>query len=392
MMKMIYPARQFAALILGWSLLLAMFSAPMVFAQSNPPTAQETAAEVLAQIPSRCDFQHFGDCLQSMLDNANDALSNLMARLPQLLLAMIVVLSAYWFSRFVGNRLHLLRLRSRNPYMNGLLRTVVRSMIMLIAILIALDLVGLTGVVGAVLGSAGVIGLVLGFAFRDIAENYIASVMLSVRRPFEPGDHVVIEGHEGKVVSIHSRATVLMTLDGNHLQLPNSMVFKSVVLNYSRNPKRRFDFEMLIDSTQSIRKSQTLAMTAIAEIEGVLNDPSPSWLVVNHDGTAITLRFYGWIDQRESDFAKVRSESIRRVKAAFTHADILSPQTTYNIITSRSRDMAAHEPAPEPIQNGVDTSVNRDIDEQVVEARAEDRKVDLLQANTDQGADGSSGK
>ncbi len=381
MMKMIYPARQFAALILGWSLLLAMFSAPMVFAQSNPPTAQETAAEVLAQIPSRCDFQHFGDCLQSMLDNANDALSNLLARLPQLLLAMIVVLSAYWFSRFVGNRLHLLRLRSRNPYMNGLLRTVVRSMIMLIAILIALDLVGLTGVVGAVLGSAGVIGLVLGFAFRDIAENYIASVMLSVRRPFEPGDHVVIEGHEGKVVSIHSRATVLMTLDGNHLQLPNSMVFKSVVLNYSRNPKRRFDFEMLVDSTQSIRKSQTLAMSAIAEIEGVLDDPSPSWLVVNHDGTAITLRFYGWIDQRKSDFSKVRSESIRHVKAAFTHADILSPQTTYNIITSRSREVTAHEPAPEPMHNDADTSVNRDIDAQVVEARAEDRKVDLLQTS-----------
>jgi small conductance mechanosensitive channel len=373
--------RCFAILV---SIALLPFAASFptaVFAQSEQQETTQSTASTLAQIPSRCDFQHFGDCLQSMLDNANDALSNLMARLPQLLLAMIVVLSAYWFSRFVGNRLHLLRLRSRNPYMNGLLRTVVRSMIMLIAILIALDLVGLTGVVGAVLGSAGVIGLALGFAFRDIAENYIASVMLSVRRPFEPGDHVVIEGHEGKVVSIHSRATVLMTLDGNHLQLPNSMVFKSVVLNYSRNPKRRFDFEMLVDSTQSIRKSQTLAMSAIAEIEGVLDDPAPSWLVVNHDGTAITLRFYGWIDQRKSDFSKVRSESIRHVKAAFTHADILSPQTTYNIITSRSRDMTAHEPSLEPMHNGADTSVNRDIDAQIVEARAEDRKVDLLQAS-----------
>ena len=146
---------------------------------------------------------------------------------------------------------------------------------MLIGVLIALDLIGLTSVVGAVLGSAGVVGLVLGFAFRDIAENYIAGILLSVRRPFEPGDHVVIENREGKVISVNSRATVLMTMDGNHLQLPNSLVFKSIVLNYSKNPRRRFDFGMLIDPSHSIRESQTLAMTAIAQIECVLDDPAP---------------------------------------------------------------------------------------------------------------------
>src|SRR3546814_10287465 len=88
----------------------------------------------------------------------------------------------------------------------------------------------------------GVIGLVLGFAFKDIAENYIAGVLLSVRKPFSPGELIAIEDYQGKVVALTSRTTILMTLDGNQLQLPNALVFKSVLLNYSQNPRRRFDF------------------------------------------------------------------------------------------------------------------------------------------------------
>src|SRR3546814_2479456 len=90
---------------------------------------------------------------------------------------------------------------------------------------------------GAVLGSAGVIGLVLGFAFKDIAENYIAGVLLSVRKPFSPGELIAIEDYQGKVVALTSRTTILMTLDGNQLQMPNTLVFKSVLLHYSQDRK-----------------------------------------------------------------------------------------------------------------------------------------------------------
>src|SRR3546814_11904518 len=83
----------------------------------------------------------------------------------------------------------------------------------------------------------------IGFAIRDTVDNYVASLMLSLRQPFRANDHVVIEGHEGRVVRLTSRATILMTLEGNHLRIPNSTVFKAVILNYPRNPERRFDFE-----------------------------------------------------------------------------------------------------------------------------------------------------
>lgn len=374
-------------LVGAWS---ATAQAQLLPIDTAPATAPAKDAEPDAESPARalarCNPMHMGECVDRMIDSANDALVRLMERVPQLILAVLVLLIANWVSRFIGNRLHLIRLRSQNPYMSGLLRMVVRTVIVLIGVLIALDLIGLTAVVGAVLGSAGVVGLVLGFAFRDIAENYIAGILLSVRRPFEPGNHVVIDTREGKVISVNSRATVLMTMDGNHLQLPNSLVFKSVVLNYSKNPKRRFDFSMLIDGSQSIGTSQALAMAEIAKIDGVLEDPPPAWTVVEFGAAGIQLRFYGWVDQLVTDQGKVRSEAIRRVKAAFAHAGIESPRTTYHVVSSREQDAPDDQASTEPVHQAVvDTSVNREIDVQVAEARADDAGVNLLNADADTG-------
>lgn len=389
--------RTLAALLFA-SLLWALLWVPIASAQAPetaPPAATAPAEKkaspkaspvegaagiiIAPAAAAECKLDKLGDCLDAIVENSNAALARLLARVPQLVLAVLVFLLAQWCSRFIANRLHLIKLRSQNPYMSGLMRMIVRTAIMLIGILIALDLLGLTSVVGAVLGSAGVVGLVLGFAFRDIAENYIAGILLSVRRPFEPGDHVLIENREGRVISVNSRATVLMTMDGNHLQLPNSLVFKSVVLNYSKNPKRRFDFAMLIDGSQSIREAQTLAIAAITDIEGILDDPAPSWTVVEYGAAGIQLRFYGWLDQRESDLGKIRSEAIRQVKAAFAKAGIEGPRTTYHVVTSRQRDTQEIDTIAEQTQNGgVDTSVNRDIDVQVAQARA-DAAQNLLQ-------------
>ncbi len=374
--------------LLGLVAASAVAASPSPSASRAPTLAAASAGGITAPAalpvkpPSGCDIRHLGDCLDAMLDNANDALIRLLERIPLLILALLVLLIANWISRFVGNRLHLIKVRSRNPYMSGLVRMIVRTAIMLLGILIALDLIGLTSVVGAVLGSAGVVGLVLGFAFRDIAENYIAGILLSVRRPFEPGEHVVIDNREGKVISVNSRATVMMTLDGNHLQLPNSLVFKSVVLNYSKNPKRRFDFGMLIDGGQSIRESQSLAMAAIAQVEGVLEDPAPAWTVVEFGAAGIQLRFYGWVDQGESDLGKVRSEAIRQVKAAYANAGIEGPRTVYHIVTSRERDAKDIEAIDESLLNGADTSVNHEIDVQVAEARAGHSGVNMLQPDS----------
>ena len=295
------------------------------------------------------------------------------ARGPLLLVAILIVLFFAWLGSLLSRNLRMLRLRIDNPYMDGLIRRLVRVIVTLLGVLLALNLLDLSTMVGAVLGSAGVVGLALGFAFKDIAENYIAGVLLSVRKPFSPGELIRIEGYEGKVVALTSRTTILMTLDGNQLQLPNALVFKSVLMNYSQNPKRRFDFKVTIDPAHSIRQAQTLALDAYANIDGLLDDPAPSWTLVQHAPTGIELQFFGWVDQHHSDLGKVRSESIRLVKAAFTRAGVQPPRTVYHVVKSQDAEPPVEHATAEPTHAAsVDTSVNRDIDDQLADAQRAD--------------------
>lgn len=356
----------------------------VAYAQAAPATA-DGPGTVLPSAPGSVSawMESLHVQFDVTLHKARDALILLVARSPLLLVAAGIVVLAGWVGGLVSRRLHWLKLHTRNPYLNGLIRTVVRTVIMLAGVAFALDLLGWSKAVGAILGSAGLVGLVIGFAFKDIAENYIAGLLLGLRRPFTPGDHVRIDSHEGKVVALTSRATILMTLDGNELRLPNSLVFKAVVLNFSSNPKRRFDFQVVIDTSQSIRVAHGLALEQIAGVEGVLADPGPSWSVQEYGPAGIVLRFFGWVDQRQSDLGKVRSEAIRRVKAEFARTGISLPQTVQHVVLARPAvpGDAGPGPAPEPVNNGpADTSVNRDIDAQLEEARqqvhADDRLLD----------------
>jgi small-conductance mechanosensitive channel len=314
---------------------------------------------------------------QTALGQVEGKLVQLVAAAPLPLVAITIVLLAAWLGRVLSRRGPWLRLHSHNPYMEGLVRRIVQTFVLLAGVLVALDLLGATSLVGAVLGSAGVVGLVLGFAFKDIAENYVSGILLSLRRPFSPGDHVVIDTREGKVVALDSRATTLMTLDGSQLRLPNALVFKSVVLNYSVNPKRRFEFSMILDPGESIRRAQGLAMEVISAVEGVLADPAPSSLVQEYAPAGTTLRFFGWVDQRGSDLGKVRSEAIRQVKAAYGKAGVQAPRTISHVILSREPDtderMAVHVEA-----GSGDTSVNRDIDQQLAAAQRASDDDNLL--------------
>lgn len=315
----------------------------------------------------------FAPRLGQSLDATADQLLRMVAALPLLLVAVAVVVVAWWLGRLVGDRLRLSWLDASNPYLNGLLRRMLQAAIVLAGVLVALDLLGATALVGAVVGSAGLAGLVLGFAFRDIAENYVAGVLLSLRRPFAPGDHLAIASFEGKVVALNARNTLLMTLDGNHLTLPNALVFKSVVLNYSANPKRRFDFVVHIDPAQSIHRAQSVARARIAAVEGVLDAPAPSSVAEGYAGNGgISLRLFGWVDQRHSDLPRVRSEALRAVKAGFAEAAIAGPRAVQYVYTAPMDDARAPDEARDGHEEAAvsgDTSVNHDIDRQLAAAQ-----------------------
>lgn len=335
--------------------------------------------------------------LAPALEQAQEKLFRLLGALPLLLVAVALVLLFAWFGRLLARHLHLLRWGSRNPYLDGLLRQAVRLALLLVGLLVALDLLGATALVGAVLGSAGVLGIMLGFAFKDLAENHLAGVMLSLRRPFEPGDHIVVDGHEGKVISLNSRATVLMTLDGNHLRLPNAMVFKGVLLNYTRNPMRRMQFSLGVGTAEDLTEARRLAIATLRSMSAIAAEPEPQATIMSVGESSVAMDFHAWLDQREVDFLKTRSEAIRRVKQALEEAGMDLPEPIYRVHLlepSQRPEDADAEPgarpavgkkpaAPQPphgnAQDGVDVSVDHAINRQIEHERATGEGQDLLQ-------------
>lgn len=239
-----------------------------------------------------------------------------------------------------------------NSFLAELIASAVRFVFMIGGIVVGLQLLGAGALLGAVLGGAGIIGIALGFAMRDTIENYVASVLLSVRQPFRANDLVVIDQYEGRVIRLTSRATILMTLDGNHLRIPNSTVFKAVILNYTRNPQRRFDFDLGIDADSDPTLARRIGVAALEQLDFVLRDPAPTARVENVGDSNIVIRFLGWIDQGSTDWYKARSRAIPAVKRDLEDAGFALPEPIYRLRFDQEipglSSVAAASPRPRP--------------------------------------------
>jgi small-conductance mechanosensitive channel len=204
--------------------------------------------------------------------------------------------------------------------------------VFLFGLYIVLRVSGLTRLALTVVGGTGILGLVIGIAFRDITENFLASVFLSIQRPFLIGDLVEIEGVQGYVQQLSVRTTVLMTFTGNHVQIPNATVYKSILRNFTSNPNRRDDFAIGIGYGDNITEAQSVALKVLQVHEGVLDDPEP-WVLVDSLGTsAVVLRVYYWIDTSQHSFLKVRSSVIRLIKQASTENGLSIPDEGREIV------------------------------------------------------------
>lgn len=296
--------------------------------------------------------------------------------LPLIAVALITIALFWVIARLLTHGDWLFRW-IKNRFVRDMVRHFARVVVIGSGVLIALELLDATALVGAALGAAGVVGVAVGFAFRDIIENYLAGMLLSMRHPFEPNDLVSIDGEEGKVVRLTSRATVLLTLAGNHLRIPNSRVFKAVLLNYTQNPLRRLDFEVGIGGKEDLAGAQRLGVDVLSSMEAILDEPPPLALVERLGDSSIPIHFFAWVDQRKTDFFKAQSEAIRAVKMAFDEADVDMPEPSYRI--NIQKEAEGHDVVPlsaQSLEPG-DTTADVRLDEQV-EAEREAEGPDLL--------------
>lgn len=256
----------------------------------------------------------------------------LIAFLPLALIAIGVFFLVVFFGFFLARRKQPWDRLSPNAFIADIYRQIVRLIFIIGGLVIALDIVGATALLSGILGAAGIVGLAIGFAVRDTVENFIASIMLSIRQPFRPNDAIEINGDEGKVIRLTSRATILLSWDGNHIRIPNATVFKSRIVNYSRNAERRFLFEVGVDASEDdLARVRDLAEKTVSDLPFTLAKPAPNaWIDRIGDGSMV-MKVAGWIDQTETSLLRAKGEAIRQVMAAVAAAGYDMPNTTYRI-------------------------------------------------------------
>ncbi len=260
-------------------------------------------------------------------DKANRFVKSLPLILTVLGISGLIILAGFLIARFSL----LWEKITPNQFLAEILAQIIRIVFICGAVLTAMNLLGAGRMISTLLGGAGVVGFAVGFAVKDTIENYIASIMLSLRQPFRPRDFVAINDQKGVVIRLTSRATILMTVDGNHLRIPNAVVFKATILNFTTNPERRFDFTLGMDVNDDSVAATEAGVEAIGSLPFILESPPPDSFIVKIGDSNIVIQFMGWVNQKETDFLKARSYAMQKAKEALEEQRFSLPVPGYNL-------------------------------------------------------------
>ncbi len=312
------------------------------------------------------------------------------AFLPLLVVALVAFALILSLGLFIASLKSLWQRLAPNPFIAEIYRHIVRLVFVVAGLVVALDILGATALLGSILGAAGVIGLAIGFAVRDTVENFLASIMLSIRQPFRPFDVVEINGDVGKVVRLTSRATILLSLEGNSIRIPNATVFKSRIVNFSQNREIQFQFDLGVDPVADLAAVQETGLATLRSLPFVLAEPPCNTWIDSIGDFTVNIRFTAWVDQSQANLLRARSEAIRLTKAAIEASGVALPEPTYRILT----DLAAREPGGEPAASGrskpipapfpvtdianLDVEEERSLERMVSAERAQAETTDLL--------------
>lgn len=240
------------------------------------------------------DFNNF---TSDLLVVARDYWERFLFLLPNILVAFLILFIAIWAASKVQNLLaNRLQNKAHDQITTKYISLVCKWAVLIIGFLLVLHTLGLSAVAGGLLASAGVSALVVGFAFKDIAENFLAGLILAFNRPFEVNDAIQVNDIVGKVQSLNLRTTHIRTFDSKDVFVPNGTILTSAVTNFTHNGLIRQDFIVGIDYNNNIQDAIDLIERTALGIEGVLQK-DPPYVTVDELGTnTVNLKIFFWAE------------------------------------------------------------------------------------------------
>ncbi|MEQ9321497.1 MAG: mechanosensitive ion channel family protein, partial [Polyangiaceae bacterium] len=247
--------------------------------------------------------------------------------LPNLVVALVVValfsLAAKWVAKLASR---LVKRVTNNESFSSLVGTIASVATRIVGVFVALSMLQLDKTVTSLLAGVGVVGLALGFAFQDIAANFMSGIFMAVRRPFKPGDLVEVDGRLARVESVELRSTHVTTTDGLWIQIPNKDVFQNAIINYTKTPKRRMDLSVGVAYSDDLEKARSVATEAVHEIPKRDHEREVELFYDSFGDSSINFVVRVWLESSEQkDYLAARSEAIIAIKKAFDKAQLTIP-------------------------------------------------------------------
>lgn len=251
----------------------------------------------------------------------------IISMLPNLFLACIVLVAGFFLARWLGKKARgILKRITKIDIISNLFGSLAYALFLSLVLFTVLRILNLDKALGTALAGAGIVGLALAFAFQDIAANFVSGVVLSIRLPMRIGHLVKINDFMGTVVKINLRDTVIRTLHGHDVIIPNKVVFDSPITNYTISNKRCIDLEGRVSYNDQLPDVKKITLNALKEINQRLDEQGVLFYYQEFGESSVNFFVRLWLKEtNQAFFLETRSEAIMIIRKAFIENNLSVP-------------------------------------------------------------------
>ncbi|MEZ4899468.1 MAG: mechanosensitive ion channel family protein [Saprospiraceae bacterium] len=237
--------------------------------------------------------------MNTIWNSMQDLAHNFLLMLPKAIMAVVLFALLFLFAnitkRFSQRKLHQ---RMDDPLLARFISQIIRFTILVIAVMLALNIMGWGGVALGLLSTAGVGALVIGLAFKDIGENFLSGIVMAFNRPFRIGDTVDLNGHLGNVITLNLRDTQIKTFDGRDIFIPNGLIVKNAVINYTIDGYLQNDFTLGLDYYTDRMQAMLIIQDTLNSYPHILHEEGkkPDLLISELTSRTINVRVRYWFN------------------------------------------------------------------------------------------------
>ncbi len=228
-------------------------------------------------------------------------------------LLVIFIFVSKWIKKLITKKLGK---RLEDTLLVNFISVSVRTLILLFGIILIMRFLGLTAAVGGLMAGAGITAFVIGFALKDIGENFLSGILLAFKRPFKVGDIVDINGHRGKVVTLNLRDTQIKSFEGKDIFMPNANIIKNPLINFTIDGFLNYNFVVGLDYGTDYAAALKLMKGSIQKVQGVLKPPKgPTVFITELTASTLNVKVTFWVNTYNRKFSddQVRSNAILTV-------------------------------------------------------------------------------